>query len=153
MSISFMAAYDERARSSSRIELSVHDARAIHGQLACLRELTLFYAPDVNSYKHVPFIVADGESTALRAGADVNPYLALAAMIASALHGLEREPGGASEAPRTLREAAEAFRGSPVAREAFGAEVVAQYVDEAHAELEAFEAAVTDWERDRGFSL
>jgi glutamine synthetase len=151
MSISFMAAYDERARSSSRIELALGDERAIAGQLACLRELTLFYAPDVNSYKHVPFVVAKGDSSALRAGADVNPYLALSALIASALHGLDHEPGSASEAPRTLREAAEAFRGSQVAREAFGEEVVAHYVDQARGELEAFEAAVTDWERDRGF--
>jgi glutamine synthetase len=151
MSISFMAAYDPRARASSRIELSLHDDRAITGQLACLRELTLFYAPDVNSYKHVPFVVANGETSALRAGADVNPYLALAAMIASALYGLDHETSGATEAPRTLREAADAFRASQVAREAFGTEVVAEYVEQAEAELEAFEAAVTDWERVRGF--
>jgi glutamine synthetase len=158
MSISFMAAYDERTSSGSRIELTLRglDAgRASAGQLACLRELTLFYAPHANSYKRFadgPSLVSQGEASVLLAGADVNPYLALAALIASALHGLDRELGGASEAPRTLGEAAELFRRSQVAREAFGDEVVSHYVENARDELEAFEAAVTDWERDRGFA-
>ena len=98
------------------------------------------------------------------AGADVNPYLALSALIASGLHGiesgLELEPpldGNAYEAddrpqvPSTLREARDLFAASPIARDAFGQEVVDHYLNNAGVELQAFEAAVTDWERFRGF--
>jgi glutamine synthetase len=96
-------------------------------------------------------------------GGDVNPYLALAALIAAGLHGvdagLELEeplPGNAYTAdkphvPATLREARELFAGSSVAREAFGEEVVTHYLNNADVELAAFDAAVTDWERFRGF--
>jgi glutamine synthetase len=96
-------------------------------------------------------------------GGDVNPYLALAAMVAGGLHGIEEglelEPefvGNAynSDKPRlptTLREAAELFATSKVARNAFGDDVVAHYSNMARVELEAFEATVTDWERYRGF--
>src|SRR3954470_24003483 len=119
-SITFMAKFDAREGSSCHIHLSlrgVDDAgfeRAIAGQLACLRELTLFYAPNVNSYKRFATasfaptavawghdnrtcavrVVGHGESRRLELrvpGADVNPYLALAAMVASALHGLDHE--------------------------------------------------------------
>ncbi|MFE7798038.1 glutamine synthetase family protein [Nocardia sp. NPDC057440] len=96
-------------------------------------------------------------------GGDVNPYLAVAASIAAGLHGIERrlplEPefhGNAyrSQRPRvphTLREAAELFGDSKVARSAFGDDVVDHYRNAAEVELDAFEAAVTDWERIRGF--
>ena len=53
--------------------------------------------------------------------------------------------------PGTLREARDAFAASEVARAAFGEEVVEHYLNNARIELEAFEAAVTDWERVRGF--
>jgi glutamine synthetase len=97
-------------------------------------------------------------------GADVNPYLAIAALVAAGLYGveydLELEPryeGNAYVAtdkphvPRTLREARDLFASSDVARGAFGDEVVDHYVNAADVELAAFEAAVTDWERFRGF--
>ena len=96
-------------------------------------------------------------------GADVNPYLALAAMVAAGLHGVENElelepafEGNAYEddgpkVPHSLRDAREEFAGSAVAREAFGEEVVAHYLNYADVELAAFDAAVTDWERFRGF--
>jgi glutamine synthetase len=97
-------------------------------------------------------------------GADVNPYLAVAAMIAAGLHGvdhqLELEPaydGNAYTAtdcdhvPRTLRDARELFAASEVARGAFGQEVVDHYLNAAQVELNAFDAAITDWERFRGF--
>ncbi|MCP2274548.1 glutamine synthetase [Nocardia amikacinitolerans] len=96
-------------------------------------------------------------------GGDVNPYLAVAASIAAGLHGIERrlplEPefhGNAYRSqrprvPRTLREAARLFGESAVARTAFGAEVVEHYRNAAQVELDAFDAAVTDWERTRGF--
>jgi glutamine synthetase len=192
MAISYMAKFDEREGSSCHIHLSLSEwddatfASFVAGQLACLRELTLFYAPNVNSYKrYVPGSFAptavrwgrDNRTCAMRVvghgpslrvenrvpGADVNPYLALAAMVAAGLHGvesgLELEPafeGNAYEddgpkVPHTLLEARDLFAGSDVARAAFGDEVVAHYVNYADVELAAFNAAVTDWERFRGF--
>jgi glutamine synthetase len=96
-------------------------------------------------------------------GADVNPYLTLSAMIAAGLHGmdaaLELEPpvegnayaSGRPRVPDTLHEARDLFAASEVARAAFGEEVVDHLVNQADVELRAFGAAVTDWERRRGF--
>ncbi|RDI60370.1 glutamine synthetase [Nocardia pseudobrasiliensis] len=96
-------------------------------------------------------------------GGDVNPYLAVAASIAAGLHGIEHrlplEPefqGNAYRSqrprvPRTLREAAGLFGESKLARAAFGEEVVRHYRNAAQVELDAYDAAVTDWERIRGF--
>jgi glutamine synthetase len=151
-----------------------------------MEELTLLLAPNVNSYKRfaghsfAPTAVAwgrDNRTCAVRVvghgdalrvelrvpGADVNPYLALAAMVAAGLHGLDAElaleeplPGNAYAAdkphvPATLSAARDLFAGSEVARNAFGAEVVDHYLNCARVELEAFESFVTDWERVRGF--
>jgi glutamine synthetase len=111
-------------------------------------------------------LVGDGPSLRMEnrvPGGDVNPYLAVAASIAAGLHGIERrlplEPefhGNAyrSQRPRvphTLREAAQLFGDSKVARKAFGDDVVDHYRNAAQVELDAFDAAVTDWERVRGF--
>jgi glutamine synthetase len=98
------------------------------------------------------------------AGADVNPYLSLSALIAAGLHGIESElelepalEGNAYEAtdrpqvPATLRDARDLFASSAIARDAFGQEVVDHYLNNARVELEAYDAAVTDWERFRGF--
>ncbi len=205
-SLTFMAKFDEREGNSCHIHISLRgddgsavfaDADAdrgmselfgnfIAGQLATLRELTLFYAPNINSYKRfaegsfAPTAVAwgmDNRTCALRVvghgpsmrmecrapGGDVNPYLAVAALIAGGLHGIEQklalpEPlaGNAYESnaerlPTTLAEAAELFARSTVAREAFGDDVVEHYLNNARVELTAFNAAVTDWERVRGF--
>ncbi|MBA2696753.1 MAG: glutamine synthetase, partial [Actinobacteria bacterium] len=96
-------------------------------------------------------------------GGDANPYLALAAMMAGGLYGIEHElklppmtegnayTSDAVHVPRTLREARELFAESDIAREVFGAEVVDHYVNYADVEIEAFDAAVTDWELRRGF--
>jgi glutamine synthetase len=94
----------------------------------------------------------------------VNPYLTIAALVAGGLHGIDQQlalppetKGNAyadstlAVVPRTLKEAADLFEASAVAREAFGDEVVAHYVNMARVELDAFEASVTDWERIRGF--
>jgi glutamine synthetase len=157
------------------------------GQLASSRELTLLLAPNVNSYKRfaaatfAPTAVAwgrDNRTCALRVvghgpslrfenrvgGADLNPYLALSALIAAGLHGVESElelepalEGNAYEAtarpqvPATLRDARDLFAQSAVARDAFGPDVVEHYLNNARVELEAYDAAVTDWERFRGF--
>ena len=96
-------------------------------------------------------------------GADVNPYLAVAAMIAAGLEGIERElpleppvTGNAygssrSHVPTTLGAAADLFGSSELARAAFGEGVVDHYAHTARIELDAFDAAVTDWELIRGF--
>src|SRR6201993_2241753 len=206
-SLTFMAKYDEREGNSCHIHLSLRAADGsavfaddsslygmsptfrsfVAGQLATLPELTLFYAPNVNSYKRfadgsfAPTALAwglDNRTCALRvvghgrnirvecrvAGGDVNQYLAVAALIAGGLYGIERglelpEPcaGNAYEMtslqrlPGTLAEAAALFEMSALAREAFGDDVVAHYRNNARVELTAFNAAVTDWERMRGF--
>jgi glutamine synthetase len=157
------------------------------GQLAALRELALLLAPNVNSYKRyaegsfAPTAVAwgmDNRTCSLRVvghgpslrfenragGSDLNPYLALSAIIAAGLHGvdssLELEPVYEGNAylstdkprlPTTLREARDLFDASQIARRALGDEVVDHYVHAADVELRAFESAVTDWERFRGF--
>jgi glutamine synthetase len=96
-------------------------------------------------------------------GGDVNPYLGLSAIIAGGLHGIEQElelpdpvagnayTSGVDQLPTTLRDAAELFAESAVARAAFGDEMVDHYLNQARIEVEAFDAAVTDWERVRGF--
>ena len=97
-------------------------------------------------------------------GGDVNPYLAVAALIAAGLHGIDNElplepaltgNAYADPAPRacphTLRDALDLWEESELAREAFGDEVVEHYANNARVELAAFDAAVTDWELRRGF--
>jgi glutamine synthetase len=204
-SITFMAKPGEREGNSCHIHLSLRgtdgslafwdDATRsrtplydafIAGVLATMRELTLFYAPNINSYKRfangsfAPTAIAwglDNRTCSVRLvghgasarmenrlpGGDVNPYLALAAMLAGGLHGVEQglalEPetrgnayeSGAPTVPTTMREAREALAGSAVARAAFGDDVVEHYLNYADVELAAFESAVTDWELRRGF--
>ena len=96
-------------------------------------------------------------------GGDVNPYLSIAALVAGAVKGLdERLPledehignayaSGKPRVPSTLRDAADLFTKSAFARAAFTDEVVDHYANFARVELEAYDAAVTDWERFRGF--
>jgi glutamine synthetase len=205
MSLTFMAKFNEREGNSCHLHVSLRDVddrpvfagdrphgfsevfeHYLAGQLAVLRELTLLYAPNVNSYKRfaegsfAPTAVAwglDNRTCALRVighgsslrvenrtpGGDVNPYLALAASIAAGLYGIENElvlepelTGNAygSDKPRvpaTLRDAAELFEKSSVARAALGDDVVEHYTNAARVEMAAFDAAVTDWERTRGF--
>jgi glutamine synthetase len=200
MSITFMAKYDQREGNSCHIHFSLADEQGplfareeqlfhsfLAGQLACLREMTLLLAPNINSYKRyaaesfAPTAVAwghDNRTCSLRVvghgpslrfenrvgGADLNPYLALSAIIASGLHGVEHglalEPpldGNAYAAadrervPATMTHARELFAASEVAHNALGEEVVAHYLNAADIELQAHQAAVTDWERVRGF--
>ncbi|HEY2298184.1 MAG TPA: glutamine synthetase family protein [Jatrophihabitans sp.] len=205
MALTFMAKFNAREGNSCHVHLSLRDENGspvfagdrpggvsplfehfLAGQIAGLRELSYFFAPNINSYKRyqpgsfAPTAVAwgfDNRTCALRVvgqgsslrfenrlpGGDVNPYLAVAAMIAAGLHGvdnkLELEPafdGNAytSDAPRvpiTLRDAADLLATSEIAAKAFGEDVVAHYSNTARVELAAFDAAVTDWERIRGF--
>jgi glutamine synthetase len=205
MSLTFMAKPNQREGNSCHVHLSLRDAAGspvlagdgphglsrlgehfLAGQLAALREMSLFLAPNVNSYKrYVPGSFAPtavrwgadnrtcayrlvGHGLSLRAenrvpGGDVNPYLAIAAMIAGGLDGIERElplePAFAGNAyadpgprvPATLREALQAWEGSGLAMAAFGKDVVEHYANYARVELAAFDSAVTDWELWRGF--
>ncbi|GAA3390948.1 glutamine synthetase family protein [Cryptosporangium minutisporangium] len=203
VSITFMAKVNEREGNSCHIHLSLRDFSGapvfadgegfstlfehfLAGQLKYLAELTLLFAPNINSYKRyaegsfAPTAIAwgrDNRTCALRVvghgfalrpenrvpGADVNPYLASAAMLAAGLAGINEElplepelvgnayVSDAPRVPKTLRDAREAFAGSALAREAFGDDVVDHYLNAADVELAAFDAAVTDWELRRGF--
>jgi glutamine synthetase len=202
-SLTYMAKFNERDGSSCHIHLSLRTASGdavmadghelstlgqqfVAGILAAMRELTLFFAPNINSYKRyvpgsfAPTVVTwgrDNRTCALRLvgqdkslrienrvpGGDVNPYLALAAMIAGGLHGIDNElalenelagnayESGKPHVPATLRDARDLFEHSEIARKAFGDPVVDHYVHMANTELQAFDTAITDWERYRVF--
>ena len=206
MAITFMAKPNEREGNSCHIHfslrgtdgrsamlgdgpahLSVTGQRVLAGLLATIRQFSLLFAPNINSYKrYQPGSFAptalrwgtDNRTCALRLvghgqgmrvenrvpGADVNPYLAIAALVAGAVHGLEAElalepelvgnaysDADAPRVPGTLRDALTEWEGSALARSAFGDEVVDHYANNARVELAAFDAAVTDWEMFRGF--
>ncbi|MFI7022499.1 glutamine synthetase family protein [Micromonospora sp. NPDC049900] len=206
MSITFMAKPNAREGNSCHIHFSLRDAsggsamlgdgpghlsvtgqRVLAGLLATMREFSLFFAPNINSYKrYQPDSFAptalrwgtDNRTCALRVvghgqgmrvenrvpGADVNPYLAIAALMAGALHGIEQElelgeectgnaydDAAADRVPGTLRDALTLWESSTLAPAAFGDDVVAHYTNMARVELAAFDAAVTDWELARGF--
>jgi glutamine synthetase len=204
-SLTFMAKFDQREGNSCHIHLSLRDEHDspvfagdgahgfspvfehfLGGQLAYSRELSLFLAPNINSYKRFVAgsfaptamlwgldnrtcafrVVGHGPSIRLECrtpGGDVNQYLAVAALVAAGLRGVEESlplapafEGNAyvADAPRmptTLKEALDLFDESAIARDAFSDEVVDHYVHAAQIEVDAFDAAVTDWERYRGF--
>jgi len=157
------------------------------GWIAHVAEMMVFYAPNINSYKRyqagswAPTRLAwsydnrtagfrvIGHGPALRIecripGADCNPYLALAASLASGLDGVRNhiEPpdcfqGDVYQAkhlphvPRTLPQAIECFAASRFAAEMYGQEVVDHYAHFFRSEVDCFEKAVTDWEKWRYF--
>jgi glutamine synthetase len=206
MSITFMAKPNAREGNSCHIHFSLRDAdgrsamlgdgpahlsvtgqRVLAGLLDTMREFSLLFAPNINSYKrYQPDSFAptalrwgtDNRTCALRLaghgegmrvenrvpGADVNPYLAIAALVAGAVHGIERElelgpectgnaydDPAAERVPATLRDALALWESSTIARAVFGDEVHAHYANMARVELTAFDSAVTDWELTRGF--
>ena len=205
-SLTFMAKFNEREGNSCHIHISFrdNDGKAVFadpkaeggmsdmfrhflaGQIALMREFTLLYAPNINSYKRyaegsfAPTAIAwghDNRTLALRVvgnghgmrvehrvpGGDVNQYLAVAGLIAAGIHGIENKLeledmtiGNGYEAdkphvPTSLREAAELFDNSTHARRIFGDDVVNHLVNAARIEIRAFDSAITDWERVRGF--
>ena len=207
-SLTFMAKFNEREGNSCHIHMSLRGTdgaivfddgsqdglaggsalfdQFIAGVQASLREFTLLYAPNINSYKRfqpgsfAPTAIAwgrDNRTCSLRVvghgpglrvenrvpGGDVNPYLAMAGMLAGGLHGIAEgltlEPALVGNAyvsdklrvPTTLREARDLFGTSALARGMFGDDVVDHYLNYADVELAAFEAAITDWELIRGF--
>jgi glutamine synthetase len=154
------------------------------GQIDGLKELAIFLAPNVNSYKRyaagswAPTTLAwghdnrtcgfriVGHGSALRTetripGADANPYLAFAAVIASGLNGIEQGlelppplegnayESGAERFPHSLREGIAALESGVIARAAFGDEVVDHYLNYARTEQELFDRVVTCYERER----
>jgi glutamine synthetase len=205
--LTFMAKPNEREGNSSHIHLSFRGLNGelvmadesdkehgmselgrqfIAGQLAHMRELSLLFAPNINSYKrYVPGSFAptairwgrDNRTCAFRLvgrgaglrlenripGGDVNPYLAVAGIIAAGLDGITKkmkvEPaftGNAyvSDSPRvpsTMNEALELWEKSAWVKETFGEEVQAHYANMARVEIAAYGKAVTDWELFRNF--
>lgn len=164
----------------------------VAGVLRTMPEFMALYAPNINSYKRfvlgswAPTVAAWGIETrtpSLRAvtgspaatrlenrvpGADVNPYLAMAASLAAGLHGIEQglnapppvrsnaydlPPEIAPRLPRTLAEATERFAQSTLAREWFGEAFVEDYVTMRRWEVERYNAIVSEWERERYFEM
>ena len=160
----------------------------VAGQLAYAREITWFLAPYINSYKRFQagtfaptkaiwsldnrtagFRLCGAESKAIRiecrmGGADLNPYLAFAALLAAGLAGVEQklELEGAyvgdayqgkalREVPKTLREATDLMDGSKMLRDAFGDNVIDHYLHTAKWEQFEYDRRITDWELKRGF--
>ncbi len=157
------------------------------GQLRCLPEILPLFAPNVNSYKRLvdgywsptkPTWGVDNRTTAFRVipgtekstrvevrigGADINPYLAIAASVASGLWGIEKglalseKPVAGSaytesstpRLPRNLAEATARLAGSKLARELFGEEFVDHFVRTRQWEWSQFQDAVTGWELQR----
>jgi glutamine synthetase len=205
--LTFMAKPNEKEGNSSHIHLSFRGLKGelvmaddadkehgmseigrqfIAGQVAHLRELSLLFAPNINSYKrYVPGSFAptairwgrDNRTCALRLvghgaglrlenrvpGGDVNPYLAVAGIIAAGLDGVKKklklEPaftGNAYESdsprvPASMVEALELWEKSAWIKETFGAQVQAHYANMARVEIAAYGKAVTDWELFRNF--
>jgi len=178
------AFFDERA--SRRMSRTMR--QFVGGQQALMPEFLAMVAPTVNSYRRlIPGFWAptasswgvENRTTALRAipgsakstrveyrvaAADANPYLALAAAVASGLWGIEHkiDPGepvvGNSyerkhpakwQLPRTLMEAAGRLKSSKVARELFGAAFVDHYSATREWEEREFRKAITEWELER----
>ena len=158
----------------------------IAGQLATMRELTLFYAPNINSYKRfvegsfAPTAVAGDWTTAparcgwsaavtpcgwscARPGGDVNQYLAVAALVAGGLHGIDqgsnsRRPARATPTPRVRNTFRPRWPRPPSCSTTprwHGRRSATRWwttiLNNARVELAAFNSAVTDWERVRGF--
>ena len=162
--------------------------RYLAGLIKYAPEYTVFLAPYINSYKRFQkgtfaptktvwsvdnrtagFRMCGAGSKSVRVecrigGSDLNPYLALAALIAAGIAGLDEklelaaptkgdvyETKAAPEIPKNLRDATETLRGSVMLRAAFGDDVIDHYVRAADWEVEEFERAVTDYEIARGF--
>ena len=160
----------------------------VAGLLAHAQEITYFLAPYINSYKRFQvgtfaptkaiwsrdnrtagFRLCGEETRGIRiecriGGADLNPYLAFAALLAAGIDGIERElvlepaySGDAyngkrlREVPKTLRDATEALRKSQMLKAAFGEGVVSHYLHTAEWEQFEYDRRVTDWELKRGF--
>jgi glutamine synthetase len=157
------------------------------GWMQRVPDVMVMYAPTVNSYKRYQSgswaptgvawavdnrtagfrVVGEGNSLRIECrlpGADCNPYLAMAAALASGLDGVRRQIAppdpvqsdnyhteGVPKVPTTLREAIDRFESSAFVREMLGADVAKHYLHFFRSEQQAFDNAVTDWERQRYF--
>lgn len=157
------------------------------GQLKFAPEYTFFLAPYVNSYKRFKkgtfaptrsvwsvdnrtagFRVCGAGTKSVRVecrtgGSDLNPYLAIAALLAAGIKGIENSmelekpregdsyEGEGDFIPETLKDARKALNKSEMLRQAFGEEVIDHYVRAADWEIEDFHRVVTDYEVKRGF--
>ena len=173
--------------AGAELGLSETGRHYLGGLLHYASDITYFMAPYINSYKRfqvgsfaptrkvwsvdnrtAAFRLVGDASPAIRfecrvPGADVNPYLAIAGMLAAGIAGIEEkiEPpapmagdayvGDAEHIPTTLRDATVALAGSKMLRDAFGDAVIDHYTRAATWEQEAFDGVVTDWEIARGF--
>jgi glutamine synthetase len=169
------------AGAGSVAELSPQIKHALGGALELLAQASLLYAPTLNSYKRLGRTVFtptrmgwghDDRTKALRLvgrgdsrriefrlpGADCQPHLAAAALIAGLVHGIREQaplPDSShvgAAVPRTLPEAIAVFEQDPVLPDALGKEVVEHYAHAGRLELEAFQRAISDWELERGLS-
>jgi glutamine synthetase len=167
--------------------VSDHFRWFLGGWLTHAAELMPFFAPTVNSYKRYQAgswaptglawsydnrtagfrVVGEGKSLRVETripGADVNPYLAYAALLAAGLDGIRNqiEPPeifagdvysaqNLEQVPGTLRDAITKLEQGNFARQAFGDEVVDHYLHFFRTEQAAFDNAVTDWERKKYF--
>ncbi|MGH6762458.1 MAG: glutamine synthetase family protein [Phyllobacterium sp.] len=160
----------------------------VAGQLKYATDITWFLAPYVNSYKRFQagtfaptktvwsrdnrtagFRLCGEGTKGIRiecriGGADLNPYLAFAALIASGLAGIDEKleltkpfegdaygSARAPEIPKTLREATETLAKSKMLKAALGEDVIEHYVHTARWEQLEYDRRVTDWELHRGF--
>ena len=160
----------------------------VAGQIRYARDITYFLAPYINSYKRFQagtfaptktiwsrdnrtagFRLCGEGTKGIRiecriGGADLNPYLAIAALIAAGLAGVDEKlaldppfDGDAyavaklPDVPRTLRDAATALAESKLLRDALGSDVVDHYVHTAKWEQAEYDRRITDWELMRGF--
>ena len=160
----------------------------VAGQLKYAGDITYLLAPYINSYKRFQvgtfaptkavwsrdnrtagFRLCGEESKAIRiecriGGADLNPYLAFAGLLAAGLAGVQEKlklgaphsgdayhAGELPEVPKTLREAAHAFGRSKMLRAALGDAVVDHYLHTAEWEQFEYDRRITDWELTRGF--
>ncbi|WP_416407166.1 glutamine synthetase family protein [Agrobacterium rosae] len=160
----------------------------VAGLLAHASEVTYFLAPYINSYKRfmagtfaptkaiwstdnrtAGYRLCGADTKGIRiecrvGGSDINPHLAMAALLAAGIDGIENklelEPqfegdayGGKDirEVPKTLRDATDHLNGSKMLRGAFGDDVIDHYVRAAKWEQEEYDRRVTDWEVARGF--
>ena len=158
------------------------------GLLRHASEITYFLAPYINSYKRFAagtfaptkaiwsmdnrtagYRVCGAGTRSIRVecrvgGADLNPYLAMAALLAAGIDGIENkrelEPAFVGDAyqgkdvrdiPKTLRDAVAALDGSSMLRSAFGDDVVDHYIHAARWEQAEADREVTDWDVKRGF--
>jgi glutamine synthetase len=183
--------YDEGSKRTGRAGMSKVFESFLAGQIAALMQFAPMFWPTVNSYKRLvdgfwapvkPTWAIDNRTASFRVipgspkstrletrcpGADINPYLAVAALLAAGLHGVEKNlkltakpitgtnqgAENIARAPRSLKETTEIFRRSDLARDWFGDLFVDHFAATRDWEWRQWQDCVTDWERQRYFEI